>query len=141
MSATTQRLTVSWQDIEGDAARLATQLASVGRWHRIIAIVRGGMVPAGLLAQHLDVARIDTLSICRTSGAIQGPKAEEEGVLIVDELVDTGATIQAIRPHYPRAHVAVLYAKPAGRAMADSFIKEFPQSIWLEFPWEQDQVS
>lgn len=137
MSAPKQRLAISWQEIQEDTARLARQLATVGHWHRIIAIVRGGMVPAGLLAQHLDIPRIDTLSICRATGAIQGPTAEEDGVLIVDELVDTGATIKAVKAHYPRAHIAVLYAKPAGQPMADFFVRGFAQECWLDFPWEQ----
>lgn len=137
MSAPTQRLAVSWQEIQDDAAKLADQLASVGHWHHIIAVVRGGMVPAGLLAQHLDIPRIDTLSICRATGAIQGPVADEDGVLIVDELVDTGATIKTVKTYYPRAQVAVLYAKPAGRPTANFFVREFAQDCWIEFPWER----
>lgn len=138
MSAPAQRLAIGWEDVENDITILANRLKNVGQWHHIIAIVRGGLVPAALLAHKLNIQRVDTLTISRDDHRINGPAADETGVLIVDELADTGATIGAIRPHYPRAHVAVLYAKPQGRPMADSMVREFPQDIWLDFPWEQD---
>lgn len=138
LSVPTQRLAIRWEDVENDTRLLANQLKAIGQWHQIIAIVRGGLIPATLLAHQLNIQRMDTLTISRDDHQIKGPAADGAGVLIVDELVDTGATIQAIRPRYPRAHVAVLYAKPQGRPMADSVVREFPQDIWLDFPWEQD---
>ena len=38
------------------------------------------------------------------------------GVLIIDDLVDTGATARVVREILPKAHFATVYAKPAGAA-------------------------
>jgi xanthine phosphoribosyltransferase len=59
-----------------------------------------------------------------------------EGVLIVDDLVDTGITARAVREMLPKAHFATIYAKPAGRPMVDTFITEVSQDTWILFPWD-----
>ena len=60
------------------------------------------------------------------------------GFLVVDDLVDTGATARVVRTLLPRAHFAAVYAKPAGRAMVDSFITEVSQDTWILFPWDTE---
>ena len=35
-------------------------------------------------------------------------------------LVDTGKTLEVVRSHIPKAHVATVYAKPIGRGQVDS---------------------
>ena len=52
------------------------------------------------------------------------------------ELVDTGRTAQAVRQLLPKAYFATLYAKPAGRPIVDTFVKEFKQTKWIHFPWD-----
>ncbi len=37
------------------------------------------------------------------------------GILIIDDLVDTGKTLEVVRAQMPNAHVATVYAKPKGR--------------------------
>ena len=59
-----------------------------------------------------------------------------EGWLVIDDLVDTGTTMRIIRGILPKAHVGVLYAKPVGRPLAHTFIREFPPDSWIDFPWE-----
>jgi len=59
-----------------------------------------------------------------------------EGVLVVDDLVDTGRTLEVVRKLLPKAHFVTIYAKPAGRAMADTFITEVSQDTWIFFPWD-----
>ena len=56
--------------------------------------------------------------------------------LIVDDLVDTGETIKALRPQIPKAHYATVYAKPNGRTQVDTFITEVSQDTWIYFPWD-----
>lgn len=131
------RLAIGWQEIQEDAKRLADQLSAIGQWRRILAIPRGGLIPATLLAHHLNIQEIDLLKWSNGAGQPEPLGLSEDGLLIVDELVDTGKTIKMIKPYYSRAHVATLYAKPIGRPMADSFVKEFPQDVWLDFPWER----
>jgi len=62
--------------------------------------------------------------------------ARESGVLVVDDLVDTGATARIVRDLLPRAHFATVYAKPQGRPLVDTFITEVSQDTWIYFPWD-----
>ena len=60
------------------------------------------------------------------------------GWLLIDDLVDTGRTAKAVRERLPRAHFATLYAKPLGRPLVDTFVREIPQEKWVYFPWDID---
>ncbi len=136
---------LSWETIQADAARLADMLAHRGSWEGIVAVARGGLVPAALVARATGIRRIETVSVASYEGEALGtpqltkpPQAAGDGTgwLIIDDLVDTGATMLFVRTLLPKARVGVLYAKPAGRALADHFVREFPQESWLDFPWE-----
>src|SRR5262249_13724271 len=59
-----------------------------------------------------------------------------KGVLIVDDLVDTGRTATVVRELLPQAPFATVYAKPVGRAMVDPFITEVSQDTRIYFPWD-----
>ena len=59
-----------------------------------------------------------------------------DGILIVDDLVDTGKTFHTIRSLYPKAHFAAVYAKPLGKDSLDTFITEVSQDTWIFFPWD-----
>jgi xanthine phosphoribosyltransferase len=63
-----------------------------------------------------------------------------EGWLLVDDLVDTGATARVVRELVPNAHLATVYAKPAGRPLVDTFVTEVSQDTWILFPWDTAQV-
>jgi xanthine phosphoribosyltransferase len=58
------------------------------------------------------------------------------GVLIVDDLVDTGRTASIVRKMLPNAHFATVYAKPMGRPLVDTFVTEVSQDTWIYFPWD-----
>lgn len=58
------------------------------------------------------------------------------GWIVVDDLVDTGQTGRIVREMLPEAHFATVYAKPAGRAVVDTFITEVSQDTWILFPWD-----
>jgi xanthine phosphoribosyltransferase len=140
---------VSWDDIQRDAARLARTLAAHGRWQGIVAVARGGLVPAALIARALDLRQVEAISVAAYEGdrlgtpeLIKPPVAAGDGAgwLIVDDLVDTGTTMMFVRTILPNASVGVLYAKPSGRALADYFVREFPQDSWIDFPWEMDSA-
>ena len=58
------------------------------------------------------------------------------GVLVIDDLVDTGQTARMARALLPQAHFAAVYAKPMGRPLVDTFITEVSQDTWIFFPWD-----
>jgi xanthine phosphoribosyltransferase len=136
---------VSWEQLHRDAKALAWRLAERGPYARIVAITRGGLVPAHIIARELDIRVIDTVCISsyddetlRESAVLKSVAGDGEGWLIVDDLVDTGKTGRIVREMLPKAHFATVYAKPAGRPMVDTFITEVSQDTWILFPWDTE---
>jgi xanthine phosphoribosyltransferase len=147
----TQYLTVSWDEFHRDAKALAQRLAATGQWRGIVAISRGGLVPATIIARALNIRVVETVSVVAYDQLAQGEEAlgepkvtklpefagDGEGFLIIDDLVDTGTTARLVRALLPKAWFACVYAKPAGRGLADSVLKEVTQDTWIVLPWEQ----
>ena len=79
--------------------------------------------------EHQNQGGIDIIKRAGVSG---------KGVLIVDDLVDTGRTAKVVREMLPEAHFASVYAKPEGRPMVDSYITEVSQDTWIFFPWDTE---
>ena len=142
---------ISWDQIHRDSRALAWRLdgqgADGGGWRAIVAITRGGMAPAMIVARELDVRTIDTISIKSydrqkqsETVVLKAPDAtlmgDGTGILIVDDLVDSGKTLEVVRKMYPKAHFATVYAKPKGRPQVDTFITEVSQDTWIFFPWD-----
>jgi xanthine phosphoribosyltransferase len=142
---------VSWDQIHRDARALAWRLdgrgPEDGHWKAIVAITRGGMAPAMIVARELDVRTVDTISVQSYHHQDQGeakvlksPDAEMmgdgTGILVVDDLVDSGKTLELVRELYPKAHFATVYAKPKGERMVDTFITGVSQDTWIFFPWD-----
>ena len=110
----------------------------------------GGLVPAAIVARELDVRTIETVGIVtrqdyKTLGELKVIKEiapeiakldADARILVVDDLVDTGATMKVVREMLPKAHVASVYAKPLGRPMVDTFVTEVSQDTWIYFPWD-----
>ena len=141
---------VSWDQFHRDAKALAWRLNGSGPFRAIVSITRGGLVPAAIVARELGIRVIETVCIAsydaeNRQGVLQvlkdiAPKVSGsdggKGVLIVDDLVDTGATAKLVREMMPEAHFATVYAKPKGRPQVDSFITEVSQDTWIYFPWD-----
>jgi xanthine phosphoribosyltransferase len=140
---------VSWDQFHRDARALAWRLASSGPFNAIVAITRGGLVPAAIVARELNVRLIETVCVesyhdytkqgeLRILKGVTSDvtKSGGEGVLIVDDLVDTGKTAKVVRELLPKAHFATVYAKPMGRPQVDTFITEVSQDTWIYFPWD-----
>ena len=142
-SASRRSFPVSWEELHRTARALAWRLIELGPWHGIVAISRGGLVPAAIIARELDIRLVDTVCLAsyehQTQGApriLKGLPGDGEGWLIIDDLVDTGRTAEVVRQMLPKAHFATVYAKPAGRPLVDSFITEVSQDTWIHFPWD-----
>jgi xanthine phosphoribosyltransferase len=114
-----------------------------------VAVARGGLVPAAVVARELDLRVIETCCVVAYDAAdrpsdkvrlVKPPIAAEDGAgwLVIDDLVDTGRTAEAVRATLPRAHFGTVYAKPAGRALVDSFVTLVAQETWILFPWDMD---
>ncbi|GGB59466.1 xanthine phosphoribosyltransferase [Roseibium aquae] len=143
---------VSWDMLHRDARALAWRLSSLGEWKAIVCITRGGLVPAGIVARELGIRTIETVCVASyhdydNQGELRvikpvDPKVidleqgEGSGVLVIDDLVDTGKTAKVVRQMLPKAHFATVYAKPVGVPMVDTFVTEVSQDTWIYFPWD-----
>jgi xanthine phosphoribosyltransferase len=142
---------VSWDQFHRDARALAWRLAEAGPFEAMVCITRGGLVPAAIVARELGIRMIETVCVVSYEHTTQGelrivktvtPEITKigggrgKGVLIVDDLVDTGKTARIVRRLLPEAHFATVYAKPMGRPMVDTFITEVSQDTWIFFPWD-----
>lgn len=134
---------VSWEQLQRDCRALSWRLVEKGPWKGILAITRGGLVPAAIIARELDIHLIDTICLSSYNWKDQGEASifkgvdcEGEGWLLIDDLVDTGKTAKIARDMVPKAHFATVYAKPAGRPSVDTFITEVSQDTWILFPWD-----
>jgi xanthine phosphoribosyltransferase len=139
--------TVGWEQLHRDARALAWRLMEHGPFKGIVAITRGGMIPAAIIARELECRLIESVSVVTYDEENRGepvvikpPAAAGDGTgfLIVDDLVDTGTTARVVRALLPKAHFAAIYAKPAGRPIVDSFITEVSQDTWILFPWDTE---
>lgn len=134
---------VTWDELHRHARALAWRLLDLGPWQGIVAVTRGGLVPAAIIARELDIRPVDTICVAsyddRDRGEVVVLKpiaGDGAGWLIIDDLVDTGYTARVVREMLPKAHFATVYAKPAGRPLVDTFVTEVSQDTWILFPWD-----
>jgi len=135
---------VSWDQLHRDSRALAWRIVAGGPWDGIVAVTRGGLVPAAIIARELDIRMIDTICIRSYSDdrsqseleVLKDVPGDGQGWLIIDDLVDTGRTAKGVRGMLPKAHFATVYAKPAGRPLVDTFVTEVSQDTWILFPWD-----
>ncbi|MDD2706241.1 MAG: xanthine phosphoribosyltransferase [Acidocella sp.] len=139
--------TVTWDQLHRDAKALAWRLHALGPWTGIVAITRGGLIPAAIIARELECRLVETVCIVTYDDESRGepqvtkpPVAagDGEGWLIIDDLVDTGTTAKVVRKLLPKAHLATVYAKAAGKPVVDTFITEVSQDTWILFPWDTE---
>lgn len=147
-AAPAKLLAISWDQFHRDAQALAARVQDAGPFDAMVAITRGGLVAAAIVARVLRIRVIETVGVVSYDRTTQGevtivkaiaPEIAAMGrrLLIVDDLVDSGTTMQVVRALCPGAHVATVYAKPKGRALADTVLSEVPQDTWIVFPWEE----
>ena len=144
-------IVLTWEQLDGLVARLA---ASVGRKHDVVlAISRGGLVPAGMLAYRLDLRQILVTGVefyradgsthaeprflhVPDSGLLQGRR-----VLIVDEVWETGETMTAVLAKVREAGghptSAVLHFKP-GQSRVDGRPDHWAAEVedWVRYPYK-----
>ena len=99
----------TWQDVEGQTQEILRQIhASDWRPDYVIGLTRGGLVPANLISQYLD-CRMETLKVSLRDGgecesnlwmaedAFGHMRETPKNILIVDDINDTGATLNWIK--------------------------------------------
>jgi len=145
----TKAWSISWERFHQDARALAALLKEKGPFSTLVAVSRGGLAPASIIARELDLRCVETISIASYDEKVRGnayvlkalapeivARAEEGGVLVIDDLADSGETLRLVRGLLPKAHIATLYVKPVGKPQVDTFVSEAAQECWIYFPWD-----
>ncbi len=141
---TNKQFFVSWEEFHRATRELARRQLPASQWKGIIAVTRGGLVPACILARELNIRLIETISIVSYTDhyeqkelkVLHQAEGDGEGMLVVDDLVDTGETAKEIRRLYPKAKFVTVYAKPQGRDLVDEYVADVEQETWIELPWD-----
>ncbi len=140
-------LTIGWEQLHRDARALAALLMTQGPFQGIVAVSRGGLIPAAIVARELDLRLVESVCVVTYQGEkIGSPEVTKSpavagdgtGFLIIDDLTDTGTTARIVRALLPKAHYACVYVKPAGRDTADTHVAEVAQDTWILFPWDTE---
>ncbi len=143
-------MTVTWDQLHRDGRTLSETLMRLSTergtpWAGIVAVTRGGLIPAAIVAREIGCRLIESVSVAAYDEESLGepvvlkpPTAAGDGsnYLIIDDLVDTGTTAKLVRKILPNAYFACLYAKPAGAGIADTYVLDVPQDTWILFPWD-----
>ena len=150
---------LTWKKVQHDSNRLANIIIreSPKQFDKIMAITRGGMFPALIISEVLNINNIDTICVQSYKDKNQEPVeiikfpivTKKESWLIIDDLIDTGETIQTIINHIdyrfldyksikPEFSIGVLYGKPKGlsRQLIDYYVEDVKDN-WIVFPWEE----
>ena len=141
----TEKYYIDWPQFHQDVKVLAQKIKSSGEYNKIIAISRGGLLPAGILAYELDIRNSQAVNI---SSYDNNERREDDKIeldckvgevdnqtLIVDDLSDTGRTFRLVKKLYPQAKYAAVYAKEKGFKDADIIARRLPEQ-WVVFPWD-----
>lgn len=152
-----KKVYVSWNDIQRQVQELVRQMWQ-DRWmpDYVVGITRGGLTPANLISQYLGVS-METLKVslrdggeCESNLWMQGDATlENKNILIVDDINDSGATLNWIHEDWGpevewgrNVRVAVLYDNESSDSIhtpdysAES-INKAADPQWIVFPWEE----
>lgn len=160
-----QFLNISWEQFHLNTLSLVQKLKP-HNFNRIIAVSRGGLVPASIMASELDIKYVDT--ICLSSYKDKNQQVDfkyikepdslvkcfptdwwndtswidgkEPKILIIEDIVDTGKTVKFIKKEeswLEGAFFTSVYTKPQGKKNINQYSIEVSQDTWVEFPWEK----
>ena len=139
----TNKFIITWDMMQMYTRQLALKLLPADQWKGIIAVSRGGLVPAAILARELGIRYVDTVCISsydhahqRDMRVLKQAEGDGEGFIIIDDLVDTGGTAEKIRELYHKGKFVTVCAKPAGQHLVDDYVVDIPQETWIEQPWD-----
>ena len=135
----------TYEEIHEKAVELAELIKDKNiNFTKMVVVSRGGFVPASVVAYCLGIQDVDIVSIQsyihREPGEAfvhRAPKTDEI-VLVIDDIVDKGGTAKALREFMPNMHLAVVYAKPRGLPLANTYVEEITQETWPVFPWDEE---
>jgi hypothetical protein len=151
------KLNVTWDEYNRLVERLALIVHDSGfQFNQIICVARGGLRVGDVLSRIYDMplAILSTHSYSADGGTIRGELVIAEHmtmtkprlgdrVLLVDDMVDSGHTLEAVYkelpkrfPHITALKTAVLWWKACSVFEPDYYVEHLPDNPWIAQPFE-----
>ena len=140
------RIRVTWEEVESLCDELVQKIEDDvrGKPDTIIAVSRGGIVPAALIGYRLDMSDIEVIhplvSRDRLESEVKflrGFHHELFNVLVVDDILRTGVTIETVLkfPYFDGIRVACLHVTKELRTdlRPDYYVAEVEEEVI--YPW------
>lgn len=156
-------LQLSWETIEDLTLTLASRVLADGKPDVLVCLQRGGLIPGVLLSQYLTISEMMCVPVRRTTSEQiyadkqvpalvvpeQALQLAEKDVVLVDDIVGSGVTMQVVRsalaafhPHRLRTlsylvnlnHWEAAHGYPPEQEI--TYIGQ-PIRAWTVFPWER----
>lgn len=141
----TKKIYISWEEFHQHTKELSQKLKLRGKYNKIIAVSRGGLIPAGIIAYELDIRNNEAVNFSSYDNDEQRKTEDiefeahvghvDENTLVIDDLADSGRTFEVLRKYYPNATFVTVYAKQKGSNQVDIYAKDMPDE-WIVFPWD-----
>ena len=145
---------IDWEQVQKACNNIARQ-SKIYEPDCIVAISRGGLIPARLVAETLNISHIYSIGLTsykedNKQGEIaiyQSPlleinKNKHKLAIIIDEIADTGNTFNYISRQWTKTCentsciFASMYVKEHCKLVPSIYHKKIASSDWLIFPWE-----
>ncbi len=146
---------INWEEIENDCVILYEKINKNFKFNCIVAICRGGWVPARIISDLSNVNLIGSLRI--ESYDVYNKKeakitqdvsidVKDKNVLLVDDIADTGDTLMLAKEYlikkFPKnLMIATLHYKQKSKIKPDFFVKEVENDVWIIYPWEKRETA
>ncbi|MFZ5466160.1 MAG: phosphoribosyltransferase [Pseudomonadota bacterium] len=143
---------VSWESFHRLARDLALRIRASGfRPDMIVAIARGGVVPARVLCDYLDIMDMACVRIEHYRARHKAPEArvkhslnvsiDGRRILVVDDVSDTGDSFIAMLDHLKgrgvplEVRTCALQHKIVSKFVPDYYAREITEWRWVTYPW------
>ncbi|MFT4228762.1 MAG: phosphoribosyltransferase [Microbacterium sp.] len=148
---TPERETLTWDGFGAACRDLARDIVASGFDPEVVvAIARGGLLPAGAISYALGVKSCGALNVEFYTGigtVLDAPELLRPDldidyligrrVLLVDDVADSGRTlalaVELLRERGADVRSVTVYTKPGSVALPDWWWRETP--LWIDFPW------
>ena len=77
-----EAIALSWEELQRDAKALARRLLELGPWKGIVAVTRGGLAPAAIVARALDIRLVETVCVIAYHPDDYNPRPASETIVI-----------------------------------------------------------
>ncbi len=141
---------ISWENIQEWSKIIADKIAADSpdiSQVTMIAVSRGGLVPAQLIAYRLNIRDIRLMKLISYDNNNRRGETKDistdrlfdgSDVYVIDDLADTGETIRYLRKRFPNARQCTLITKDNCGEKPDLTAVTMPGDAWLVFPWDEE---